>query len=85
MGGGGPVLFRGAWSPDETTWFAGGSAALDTCYPSGYLISADNDHPGPPTAPAYSTGTNWHGETGWVDYDAWCYSDCGITVTAGGR
>ena len=66
--------------------------SADSCYDgSHYLHSAYDDQPGPPTAPAYTTGTNGWGGTGWGDYDARvggpaeCYSGCGITVTAGGR
>jgi hypothetical protein len=66
----GPVLFRWEES-DGTFWFVADSTALDTCDGSSwYLLSALNDQPGPPTAPAYSTGDNGQGGTGWIDTDA---------------
>ena len=43
---------------------------------------------GPPTAPAYATGTNGFGGTvgtGWEGPTCIGPSRCGITVTAGGR
>jgi hypothetical protein len=87
-GGEGPVLYRFEGWDDTTGWRVADSSALDTCsWNSLYLESATIDQPGPPTAPAYSTGTNAHDGTGWRDNDASprCTSDCGITVTAGGR
>ena len=87
-GDGGPVLYRYAWSDGDTRWKVADSSALDTCAGSSlYLYSAKNGHASTPIAPAYSTGENWDGGTGWIDQDASpdCISDCGITVTAGGR
>ena len=75
-------------TPRGGAWPTAASSALDTCsWNSLYLESADNDQPGPSTAPAYSTGRNFRGWTGWADFGAspMCTSDCGITVTAGGR
>ena len=87
--GDGPVLLRFQNSGGITYWDVADSSALDTCSPYGYLYSAYNDQPGPPTAPTYNTGTNdFPGGTGWIDYDASpyiCDSGCGITITAGGR
>ena len=85
----GPVLYRFEDNWGNTYWLVYDSSALDDCSENSYayLYSALNDQPGPPTAPAYSTGTSYDGGTGWVDHDVSpsCYSDCGITVTAGGR
>jgi hypothetical protein len=93
--GDGPVLLRIQNSGGITYWDVADSSALDTCfYKSLYLWSAYNDQlgGGPPSAPAYTTGANGNGGTGYSTRDQVsrlgtgdCYSDCGITVTAGGR
>ena len=89
-GGDGPVLYRSEGSGGYTYWNVGDSSALETCsYSSRYLMSATNYQPGggPPTAPAYSTGGNLNGGTGWRDLDTSpaCDSGCGIAVMTGGH
>ena len=73
-GGDGPVLYRHEYSDGTTMWWVSPSSALENCYPGGsaYLTSAENTQAGagPTTAPAYTTGANNNGGTGWVDWDA---------------
>ena len=91
-GGDGAVLYR-TEVYGRTRWIVGDSSALETCgntYGS-YLYSAYSYQAGSglPTAPAYSTGDNPAGGTGWMDYDASpyaaCTSGCGIAIAAGGH
>ena len=86
-GGDGPVLHRVEYSNGGTGWAVRDGSVLETCSgSSAYLHSADNLQAGggPPTTPVYSTGTNEHGGTGWVDNDTSprCSSGCGIAVVA---
>ena len=98
-GGDGPVLYRYENSDGRTQWIVGASTyALENCgiaiahtsYYSMYLSSPWSDQPGgaPPTAPAYSTGANGSGGTGWEEAASqrspMCESDCGIAITAEG-
>jgi hypothetical protein len=87
----GSVLYHHERSDRLTGWIVADSSALENCGSilHHYMESALGQR-GPPTAPAYSTGTNAWGQTtprrtGWVDLEASpdCLSNCGITVTVG--
>ena len=82
------MLYRWELSDGRTYWRVSDNSALETCNSRNYLFSAttDQNHRGPPTAPAYS-GANDLGGTGWVDFDAspHCSSGCGIAIAAGGH
>ena len=88
-GGDGPVLYRVEASDGRTVWAVRDSSTLEDCaLGSWYVFSADSHKAGggPPTEPAYSTGTNYEG-TGWVDNGTTgsrCTSGCGIAIAAVG-
>ena len=88
--GDGPVLSLADWGGSGTRWVVTDSSALETCNSgSSYLFSAYNDQAGgdSPKVPAYNTGSNGAGGTGWVDIDASpsYRSGCGCAIVAGGR
>lgn len=95
----GPALFRRGSGDggSNTRWVVADSSALETCDDTdAYLGSAVYYH-GPPTALAYSMIRNMNGGIGFTDLESpdeegrpklaglGCLSDCGITITAGGR